>query len=122
MAKKRGDILKTPCGGIIEVLSPGECTSSCSNRLSPIEEKAADEGKEKHVPVVEKTDGGILVRVGSVAHPMEAEHWIQWIEVTAGDDVYLHYLSPGDAPEAEFPVADYNLVREYCSIHGLWKA
>ena len=113
---ERGSILKGPCGCLMEALGGCEC-----DKPETLQEKTEDEGNEKHVPVVEKTDAGIIVRVGSVAHPMEEKHWIQWIEVTVGDSVYRKYLNPGDAPEAEFPVTEYDFVREHCNVHGLWK-
>ncbi|MCD6351257.1 MAG: desulfoferrodoxin, partial [Armatimonadetes bacterium] len=78
---------------------------------------------EKHVPVVERQGGTVTVKVGSVAHPMEENHYIEWIEVIAGDRVYRKFLKPGDAPEATFEVeGDAIVAREYCSVHGLWKA
>jgi superoxide reductase len=78
---------------------------------------------EKHVPVIEKTADGFKVNVGSVAHPMEAEHYIEWIEVIVGGKAYRQFLKPGEAPEAIFCVdADQVTAREYCNLHGLWKA
>jgi len=85
-------------------------------------ENTVDAAKEKHVPVIEKTATGYKVKVGSVAHPMEASHYIQWIELAAGDIVCRKYLKPGAAPEAEFPkIGGKVAAREYCN-HGLWKA
>lgn len=86
-------------------------------------ENTEDASYEKHVPVVEKTDDGILVKVGSDVHPMEEKHYIEWIEVIAGNKVYRQDLKAGDAPEAEFKIqADNIIVRAYCNLHGLWKA
>jgi superoxide reductase len=86
-------------------------------------ENTTDAAKEKHVPVVEKIAGGIKVSVGSIPHPMEEKHYIEWIEMITGGTVYRKFLFPGDAPEAIFAVsADEDLVvREYCNLHGLWK-
>jgi superoxide reductase len=82
-----------------------------------------DAAKEKHVPVVEKVDGGFKVKVGSVAHPMEEKHWIEFIEIIADGKVYRQYLNPGDKPEAVFTIAAAKVTaREYCNLHGLWKA
>ena len=79
--------------------------------------------KEKHVPVIEKGEGTITVKVGSVAHPMEAAHYIEWIELIADGKVYRAQLAPGQAPEATFAVcADKVTAREYCSLHGQWAA
>ena len=112
------------CGNIVEVLfgSDGQLVC-CGKPMSQLEEKTADSSTEKHVPVIEKVAEGIKVKVGSVPHPMEDKHQIQWIELIAGDQVYLEFLSPGDAPEAVFAVqADDVSAREYCNLHGLWKA
>jgi len=86
-------------------------------------EKTMDAGLEKHVPVIEKTAKGISVKVGSVPHPMEQKHYIEWIEIIADGRVYRKFLKPGDKPEAEFEItAEKIWAREYCSIHGLWKS
>ena len=85
-------------------------------------ENTTDAAKEKHVPVVEKVAGGVKVKIGSVAHPMEEKHYIEWIEVLADGKTYLQYLAPGQAPEAFFPIEAANITaREYCNLHGLWK-
>ena len=88
-----------------------------------MDEQTADQTLGKHIPVVEKTENGIKVIVGSTEHPMEESHYIEWIEVIAsGGKVYKKYLNPGQKPEAEFPIHDKNVVvREYCNLHGLWK-
>jgi superoxide reductase len=82
-----------------------------------------DAAKEKHVPVVEKTSDGFSVKVGSVAHPMEEEHYIEWVEIIADGEADRQFLNPGGAPEATFKIdADKVTAREYCNLHGLWKA
>jgi len=87
-----------------------------------LEEQTADAATEKHVPVIEKTDAGIKVKVGSVPHPMQAEHYIEWIELLADGKVYRQFLAPGAEPEALFAVqADAVSAREHCNVHGLWK-
>ncbi|MCK4911395.1 MAG: hypothetical protein KAR83_07120, partial [Thermodesulfovibrionales bacterium] len=84
---------------------------------------STDAAQEKHVPVIEKTGSGYKVTVGSVPHPMEQEHYIQWIELIADGVSYWKFLKPGDAPEAEFCIqAESVTAREYCNKHGLWKA
>lgn len=114
----------TVCGNIVEVVHASEGTLVCCGKDMQLqEEKTVDEGKEKHVPVIEKTDTGIKVKVGDVPHPMEQEHYIEWIEVIVDGKNYRTFLNPGDAPEAEFPVTGDNITaREYCNIHGLWKS
>jgi len=112
------------CGNIVEVLfgSDGELVC-CGQPMMLMAENTVDAAKEKHVPVIEKVDGGYKVKVGAVAHPMEEKHFIQWIELIADGKVYRQFLNPGDAPEAIFHVSASNVVaREYCNLHGHWKA
>jgi len=112
------------CGNIVEVLfgSDGQLVC-CGQPMTLLTENTVDAAKEKHVPVIEKIDGGVKVKVGEVAHPMEEKHFIQWIEIIADGKIYRQFLNPGDAPEAEFKVtADQIVAREYCNLHGLWKA
>ncbi len=112
------------CGNIVEVLHAGApALVCCGEPMKLLEEQTADAATEKHVPVVESKRERMLVKVGSVAHPMNEDHYIEWIEVIAGDQAYREFLKPGEVPQAEFPAMKGPLtVREYCSIHGLWKA
>jgi len=112
------------CGNIVEVLfgSDGQLVC-CGQPMTLLAENTVDAAKEKHVPVIEKVDGGVKVKVGEVAHPMEEKHYIQWIEIIADGKIYRQFLNPGDAPEATFNiVADQVVAREYCNLHGHWKA
>ena len=112
------------CGNIVEVLHGGKGQLVCCNKpMVKLEEGSVDAAQEKHVPVVEKVSGGYKVKVGSVAHPMEEKHYIEWIELIADGKVYRQFLNPGEAPEAFFPVeAEKVTAREYCNLHGLWKS
>jgi len=112
------------CGHIVEAVHHGAGKLVCCDKeMELLAEKTEDEGKEKHVPVIEKTDSGILVKVGSVPHPMEEEHYIEWIEIIADGIAYRKFLKPGDKPEAEFKVeASKILAKEHCTVHGLWKS
>lgn len=111
------------CGNIVELIHEGGGELVCCGQpMELLEEKTKDEGKEKHVPVIEKTDKGVLVKIGSVPHPMEDAHYIEWIEITADGKTCRKFLKPGDSPEAEFPVKDVEQAREFCTVHGLWKA
>ena len=112
------------CGNIVEVLHGGEGELVCCGKpMNLLVENTVDAAKEKHVPVIEKVDGGVKVKVGEVAHPMEEKHWIEWVEIIADGKTYRQYLNPGEVPEAIFNVtADQITAREYCNIHGLWKA
>ncbi len=113
------------CGNIVEVIHEGKGELVCCGKpMKLFKENTVDAAKEKHIPVVETIKDGIKAKVGSVAHPMEADHYIEWIEVIeAGGKAYMQFLKPGQAPEAEFCcVAKGATVREYCNKHGLWKA
>ena len=113
------------CGIVVEILHAGdgdlEC---CGTPMKLLTEQTADATTEKHVPVVEKADGGVKVLVGSVPHPMTQEHLIEWIEVQSGDQITRRYLKPDEAPEAVFEGLDAGGItaREYCNMHGLWKS
>jgi len=112
------------CGNIVEVVhaSVGELVC-CGQPMELLTEKMQDMGNEKHVPVLEKTTTGVKVKVGSIPHPMEEKHYIEWIELHADGIVYRKFLKPMDKPEAEFCVKAQRLsAREYCNIHGLWKS
>ena len=112
------------CGNIIEVLHAGKGNLVCCGQpMNLLVENTVDAAKEKHVPVIETVEGGVKVKVGEVPHPMEEKHWIEWIEIIADGKTYRQYLNPGETPEATFNVtADQITAREYCNIHGLWKA
>jgi superoxide reductase len=114
------------CGNIVEVLHVGGGTLSCCGQpMNYLEEASADTSLEKHVPYVEKTTGGYLVKVGEKQdHPMLDAHYIVWIELNTDKGTYRRFLKPGDKPEAEFLTDGTETVlgaREYCNLHGLWK-
>lgn len=112
------------CGNIVEMLHGGSgALVCCGEEMKLYEENTVDAAREKHVPACERSDGNLKVQIGSVPHPMVDEHYIEWIEVIDGDKVTRISLQPGQDPNAEFCCAGKDLlVREYCSIHGLWKA
>ncbi len=112
------------CGNIVEVLHSGAAPLVCCNKNMTLQaENTVDAAKEKHVPVIEKGKGTITVKVGSVAHPMEEKHYIEWIELLADGKAYRQFLTPGGKPEAVFNLtADKVVAREYCNLHGQWKA
>jgi superoxide reductase len=112
------------CGNIVEMLHEGEGELVCCGApMKLFQENTVDAAKEKHIPVIEKMEGGFRVKVGSVAHPMEDKHYIEWIEAITDDGrVCRQFLSPGNAPEAVFKIeASKITLREYCNLHGLWK-
>lgn len=110
------------CGNMVEVLHEGVGQLVCCGQpMKLLEEKIEEQGREKHLPVIEKTDEGITVKVGSVPHPMEEKHYIEWIELVDDSIAYRKFLRPGQTPEAFFEIrADQIEAREYCNIHGLW--
>lgn len=109
------------CGNIVEVLHSGVGELVCCNQPMKLMQPQTEElGKEKHVPVIEKTGAGVLVKVGSAPHPMEEKHFIEWIAVMSDGGVYRKFLKPNDKPEAEFEVKNVMGAREYCNVHGLW--
>lgn len=111
------------CGNIVEVLHAGKGELVCCGQPMELQaEKTEEEGNEKHVPVIEKTETGVKVKVGSVPHPMEEAHYIEWVQVIADGKTYRKFLNPGEPPEAEFEIkAESITAREYCNVHGLWK-
>ena len=123
MAEKLQIYKCAACGNIVEILHGGDGELTCCGEpMSRLTEQTADAATEKHVPVIEKTDGGYKVKVGSVPHPMEEKHYIEWIELLADGKAYRQFLEPGSAPEAIFGVeAESVTAREHCNVHGLWK-
>ena len=114
------------CGNVVEVLTVGGGQLVCCNKeMELMQEKSEDEGQEKHVPVVEESEGKLIVKVGSVPHPMEETHYIEWIELEMVDigKKVKKFLKPGDKPEIEFCKRGDNFkIRSYCNLHGLWKS
>ncbi len=124
MATKLLEIYKCEvCGNMVEMVhaSIGQLVC-CDQPMKRLDANTVDAAKEKHVPVIERTAAGLIVKVGSVAHPMEEKHYIEWIEIIADGKTCRQFLKPGEKPEATFNVkANQITAREYCNIHGLWK-
>ncbi len=112
------------CGNMVIVVHDGAGELVCCGQpMKRMEEQTADSATEKHVPVIEKKEEGILVKVGSVPHPMEEKHYIEWIELTVDGTVLRRFLKPQEAPEVLFKVKGEKLsAREYCNVHGLWRS
>lgn len=112
------------CGNIVEVLHGGKGTLVCCGEdMVRQVENTVDAAVEKHVPVVEILDDGVLVKVGEVAHPMQDDHYIEWVQISVDDKSYRIFLKPGIAPEGKFTVPKEGITaREYCNLHGLWKS
>ncbi len=114
------------CGKIIAIVNETPCpTMCCGEAMEEIIPGVTDAALEKHVPVYEVANGKVTVTVGSVEHPMLAEHYIQWIAIKTKNGNQRVTLEPGDAPKAEFAILEGDEVLEvyeYCNLHGLWKA
>lgn len=123
MTQEKGIYKCAECGNIVQVLYAGGGELVCCGKPMVLQaENTVDASKEKHVPVIEKTANGYMVKVGSMEHPMEEKHYIMWIQLIADGREYFKYLKPGMKPEAEFCVdAKQVTAREYCNLHGLWK-
>lgn len=122
---KRLEVYKCEiCGNIVEVIHGGGGELVCCGQpMILLKENSVDAATEKHVPVIEKISDGYKVSVGSVPHPMEEAHYIEWIELMVDGQAYRQFLNPGDKPEAIFKIEATNVTaREYCNLHGLWKS
>ena len=110
---------------VIQVLDAvkGARPRHCGAEMEVLEAGTVDASKEKHIPVIEEQNDGILVKVGEIPHPLEEKHYIEWIEVENGNYLNRYYPKPGDKPQASFYVPNQPglVAREYCNIHGLWK-
>jgi len=113
------------CGNIVEVLHVGGGALVCCGKpMELLQAKTEDQGMEKHVPVIEESEGGVKVKVGLLPHPMEEGHYIEWIAIWVDGKIDRQFLKPGDAPEAFFAVKAEDITKtlEYCNVHGLWKS
>ena len=125
MAKLKAIYKCELCGNIVEVLHEGAgALVCCGEEMKKLEEKTEDASTEKHVPYIEETSDGILVKIGqNQAHPMEEKHYIEWIQLITEDGLYRKFLEPGSQPQALFDISEKPIgAREYCNIHGLWKS
>ena len=112
------------CGNIIDIIHEGaQALVCCKEPMNLLVEQTAYSTTEKHVPVIEKMDGKVKVTGGSTIHPMMEKHYIEWIQIIADGVSYRKFLKPGDEPVAIFKTCAKNIIaREYCNLHGLWKA
>lgn len=115
------------CALAIEIVSPCQCDEPClrccGERLEPVKANTIDAAREKHVPSISRTDNGISVQIGSVEHPMNEQHHIEWIEMVKDNCVTRKYLASTDKPFAEFKCCNTKdvMIRAYCNLHGLWE-
>ena len=114
------------CGNIVAMVkASGAPISCCGQKMTEIEAGTTDASVEKHVPVVEVKDGKVLVTVGTVAHPMAPEHYIEWIVLCTDKGNQRKQLNPGDKPQACFALCEGEKVETayaYCNLHSLWKS
>jgi superoxide reductase len=112
------------CGKMLEILRAGKGEMSCCGRpMKLVVENATEAAREKHAPIVERLPSGFIVKVGSIPHPMDVEHYIEWIELIAEDVAYRRFLTPGQMPRAAFTIEGARVTaRHYCNLHGLWKS
>jgi len=125
MVKKLNEIYRcSVCGNMVAVVRVGGGTLVCCGKeMEQLAAGTVDAAAEKHVPVITKTASGIKIKIGAVAHPMEASHYIEWIEAIVDGRSYRHWLKPGELPEAEFTISGQTIIaREYCNLHGLWQS
>ncbi len=124
MTQQREVYLCEVCGNVVEMLRSGAGTLVCCDQPMTLqEENTTDAAREKHVPVVERIGQRLKVSVGSVPHPMNDDHYIEWIEVSSSSSTMHEHLRPGEAPEASFSAPEGEVtVRAYCNLHGLWRA
>lgn len=125
MTEKRQVYKCNVCGNITEVLHPGQGELVCCNQPMQLQAEQTQDPEvgEKHVPVLEKGDKSLKVKVGETLHPMDEDHYIEWIELNVDGRVYRKFLKPGDSPEVTFPLRGNSFeVRAYCNVHGLWES
>jgi superoxide reductase len=126
MAEKLGIYKCSKCGNIVQVLHGEKPPVTCCGKpMDRLVENTVDAAVEKHVPVIENIEGGYLVKVGSVDHPMTNDHYIEWIELSSDDDTFVQrqMLTPSDSPQASFKTDSKKVVaRAYCNLHGLWQS
>jgi superoxide reductase len=110
------------CGNIVEVLHTGIGTLVCCNQnMKLMPEQTKGEYAEKHAPLIKKDEQGVSVNIGKIDHPMEDEHYIEWVEISTEKGYSRKYLKPGQKPHTDFPVkAKIKKARMYCNVHGLW--
>jgi superoxide reductase len=114
------------CGNLVEALWNGKPDLSCCGEvMQKLVPNTVDAAKEKHVPVIVRQGNRVTVKVGSVAHPMTPEHYILFVELLQGEQVYRHDFKEGDTQaEAVFSIEDNGQplsAREFCNLHGLWE-
>ena len=112
------------CGNLIEMVHDAKVpVICCGERMEALVPNTVEASGEKHIPAVKVTGNVVEVNVGSVDHPMESVHWIEWVQLVTDKGSYRKWLNPGEAPNVKFLLGDEKplAVYAYCNLHGLWK-
>ncbi|MBQ8417682.1 MAG: desulfoferrodoxin [Phascolarctobacterium sp.] len=114
------------CGNMIGLLhDAGVPMMCCGEKMVELVPNTTDAAQEKHVPVATVEGNKVVVNIGSVDHPMVAEHWIQWVYLETDKGGHRKVLNPGEKPNVVFALTEDEkplAVYEYCNLHGLWVA
>ncbi len=125
MARLNGIYTCQICGNMVEVVLEGKGELVCCGQpMELLEENKIDASLEKHIPISHTVGDIVMVQVGSTAHPMQEEHYIEWIEIMVGGKIYRRSLKPGMEPQTEFCIPNPGqkvVLRAYCNLHGLWR-
>ena len=112
------------CGKIVAMIKESASeTVCCGSNMEELKAGTTDAAVEKHVPVVTVTGNTVSVSVGSVTHPMEEKHYIEWVALQSKNTTQFKALKPGETPKAVFALVDGDEVIRayaYCNLHGLW--
>ena len=121
---KRKFLLCKRCGNLIEMINDSGVTPiCCGTDMTELVANTTEAATEKHIPVVEVNDNLVKVKVGEVLHPMEPEHYIEWIYLETNKGVKRVNLMPGEEPVANFILTEKETLKgvyAYCNLHGLW--
>ena len=125
MTEKNAVYFCEVCNNLVESLWDGDHDLECCGaQMKKLEPNTVDAAQEKHVPVIVRDGNQVTVKVGEAAHPMQADHYILFVEVVAGNKVYRHNFNEGDtAAEATFTVEEQDIyARAFCNLHGFWQS
>lgn len=112
------------CGNLLEVVRSGDVAPCCCGQeMLELKANSVDASGEKHTPTVQIHGNIVEVNVGSIDHPMEEIHWIEWVQLNTDKGIYRRRLNPGQTPRAIFQLNNEQplAVYAYCNLHGLWK-
>ena len=112
------------CGNIAtQIKDSGVPMMCCGEKMKELVPGVIEASHEKHIPVFEVEDNKVIVKIGSIDHPMIPEHYIMWIAIKTNKGVYIHHLNPNEAPETTFVLNEDEVLEEtfeFCNLHMLW--